>query len=154
MSKVGIIILALVAVSITAYLFVPRNPVTKIVAGEFNDIETYIDALMAVPNEDGVLIISVPGTSDFVQFTGGRNGVQMDFPLATLAQKKNREFIEGGMASLGFSPIINVGTDGTEFIDYNLSGTAEEISVIVKVTIDKLYDTGESAPLGFQKYGY
>lgn len=151
MLKIGILLIVLVAVVI---YFVIRPTTNSPVQGLTIDIENYINGLVGVPNEDGVLIITISGTSKFVQFNGGGYGVQMDFPLVTQEQKSMRASIEAVGKEMDLVAIINLGTDGSEFIDFDLDGSPSEISNIVESFMAKLYGTNESTQLEFVKYGY
>jgi hypothetical protein len=151
MLKIGILFIALAAVAI---YFVIRSTTNSPVRGSTIDIENYIDGLVGAPDEDGVLIITISGTSKFVQFNGGGYGVQMDFPLVTPEQKSMRASIETGGKEMGLVAIINLGTDGSEFIDFDLNGNPSEISKIVESFMAKLYGTNQSTQLEFVKHGY
>lgn len=151
MLKIGILVIALAAIVI---YFLIRPTANSSIQGSVIDIENYISGLMGAPDEDGVLVITISGTSNFVQFNGGDYGVQMDFPLVTQEQKSMQGSIEGVGKEMELVPIISSGSDGSEFIDFYLDGSPSEISNIVESFMAKLYGINQSTQLEFVKYGY
>ena len=150
MTKIAIVVALIVVVAVTYLLFRPA-PSAK---GATADISIYINGLMNASSENGVLIINVSGNADFVQFTGGKSGVQMDFPLITDRQLSFHSSIEKLASSMGLESVINTGTDGAKFLDIELKGTSTEISTTVEKFIVELYGSGHPPVLEFQTHGY
>jgi hypothetical protein len=140
---VGILVLGLGLLALRSYVS----------TNEYS-LSSYIQGLMNAPNQDGILIINISGTSKFVQFTGGFKYVQMDFPMVTSEQKAFRTSIESVADSMGLSSAINIGTDGSEFLDYDLHGSPSEISNVVETFITKLHGDDAMEKLRFEKHGY
>ena len=151
MLKIGVL---LVVLTVIVVYFLKRPTENSPVQGSTIDIENYIKGLMGTIEEDGVLIVTISGTSKFVQFNGGASGVQMDFPLVTSDQKSLQVSIESVGKEMELEAIINLGSDGSQFIDFNLEGSPSEISNIVENFMAKLYGTNQSTQLEFIKYGY
>lgn len=148
MLKLGILFVGIVAFGLC--LFALRS---YFFANELS-LSSYVQGLMNAPNQDGVLIISISGTSNFVQFTGGFKGVQMDFPLVTSEQKEFRSSVERVAGSMNLSSVINIGTDGSEFLDFDLHGSPAEVSNLVETFLEKLHGEAVMEKLHFEKHGY
>jgi hypothetical protein len=146
------VLLVVLAVIVTYFLKRPKS--NDPVRGSIIDIENYIKGLMETAEGDGVLIVTITGTSNFVQFTGGVSGVQMDFPLVTSEQKSLQVSIESVGKEMALAAIINSGSDGSEFIDFNLEGSPSEITNIVENFMASLYGTNQTTQLEFKTYGY
>jgi len=148
------IVVLLVVLAVIVIYFLKRLKANDPVRGSIIDIENYIKGLMGAAEEDGVLIITISGTSKFVQFTGGVSGVQMDFPLVTSKQKSLQVSIENVGKEMALEAIINLGSDEAEFIDFNLEGSPSEITNIVENFMASLYGTNQTTQLEFNKHGY
>lgn len=154
MIKIGITIIVLVVLGFVVYSSMNRTEETDPVKGSLNDVERFISGLMSAEGENGVLIITLSGTTKFVQFNGSRKGVQMDFPLVTDEQKTRRDSILAAAKSLGLVHVLNKGSDGAEFIDFNLTDTAPAISKTIRDMLSQLYEANEATEFEFQAYGY
>ncbi len=117
-------------------------------------IAHHVNALMRSTTPDAFVMIRVQGTDDFIQFSGDRHGIQMDFPMITEHQQELRPLIEQTCHQLGLSLTVNIGSDGTEFLDYELQGTRESIAETIKTIFQHVFHVDESQPLEFQAHGY
>jgi len=50
--------------------------------------------------------------------------------------------------------IVNIGTDGSEFLDYDLSGTPNEITSTIAQIISKVFNVSPTTELSFQTNGF
>lgn len=147
-------LIALAAIGLVIYSSMNKIEEVVPVHGSLSDVKRYISGLMDAKGENGVLIITLLGTTKFVQFSGGHEGVQMDFPLVTDEQKTRKNSILAAGKDLGLVHIINKGTDGSKFIDFDLTDTSSGISKTIRGMLIALYEANETTPFEFQAYGY
>ncbi|GAK57745.1 hypothetical protein U27_04712 [Candidatus Vecturithrix granuli] len=133
---------------------IPHPDSTNSVSGTLHDISKFIHGLMVSQNPEAFTIIRVQDIDTVVQFTGDSRGVQMDFPMATESQQRLRSRIEEGCGNLGLSLSVNRGTDGTEFLDYDLHGEPDSIGEIIQQVLVQVFRVDESSQLTFDVYGY
>ena len=65
--------------------------------GQLSELERYIDRLMRSTSETSFLVVIVGHEDDFIQMTGNRAGVQLDFPLVTQRQQMREDLIKIGV---------------------------------------------------------
>ena len=117
-------------------------------------IEPNVAALLESTADDAFLIIGISGTPDFVQMSGYRGTALLDFPLITPRQKELRESIEEVCKGLGLEKTVVTGSDGSEFLDYDLPANAAQIADIVKTILVKVYGAEKSTVLEFEANGF
>ena len=119
-----------------------------------NAIERNVAALLQSTADDAFLIIGISGTPDFIQMSGYRGTALLDFPLITSRQKGLRESIENACKDLGLKKSVVSGSDGSEFLDYDLPSSAPQIADIVKTILIKVYGAQKSTILEFEANGF
>ena len=139
----------LTVLAILAYLFLPRGSTSSVKNGVRGSLSAAISGLLHSARPDAFLVVQIRGTDDFLQFTAVPGSVQMDFPLVTERQRKLRTTVEEVCATLGLSRIVNKGTDGSEFLDYDLSGSPESITGIIRQVLDGVFDASADEHLVF-----
>ena len=152
LSKILPIIGIAFIIVIIAYLVIPKAQAAK--NGFISDIPKSIEGLVSSTHDQVFLIITVTETNEFAQLSASEGKTQLDFPLITTEQKQRKSDIINICKELGLELTINTGTNGAEFLDYELQGTPEEISNIVVKVITKLFNVTPTTPLGFQTNGF
>lgn len=118
--------------------------------GDLRDIEGVLQSLRESENPQSFLIVSVLDTGDFIQFSSNESAFEMDFPQITDRQKELRERFEATCAGLGLQLSVNRGTDGSEFLDYELEGEISVVSNVVRVVLTDVFGVGSSTSLQFE----
>ena len=118
------------------------------------DIPAAVEGLVSSRAGDAFFVIEIVGTEDFVQLGAHGEPVILDFPQITPRQKKLRQRIESVCRDLGLELTIVLGSDGTEFLDYELEQDAAGISEIVEAVLRRVYDVDDSTPLHFEANGF
>ena len=124
------VIIAVVVVVLIFWMMKPQSTSAGS-QGVLSDAPRYLEALLKSDDPHAFLIITHEPSGDFLQFTAGTNTVQMDFPLITEQQKNKAELIKNTCSNLDLVLERNKGRDGSEFYDWNLSGTPEEMFKII-----------------------
>ena len=148
--KITIIIFALTLIAFLAFNFLSKSNDSVTSIGNVESIESIIKSLMKSTNEYAFLIIKIHGTEDFIQFTGDAKGVQLDLPLITERQKELETAFWHVGKDLNLKVVENKGSDGSRFLDIDLNGNAFEITNIVKIFIEKLFNVNSSTKLVFE----
>ena len=117
--------------------------------GRLSELEQYVDRLMRSTSETSFLVVIVENDDDFIQMTGNREGVQLDFPLVTQRQQMREELIKIGAQADGLLIVENRGTNGARFFDIDIEGSAEEIAGVCRRFIKRLFDIDEEVLLTF-----
>jgi hypothetical protein len=147
--KILIIIFALVLVSLAIFLLSSRPNDTATSVGSIDDIESNIEKMMRSSKQDAFLIVTVYGTSDFIQFTGDAKSVQLDFPLVTDEQKSMETAFRSVAKELNLNTVENRAGDEI-FLDIDIKGTAAEISIIAKALIIKLFMVNQNTKIEYE----
>ena len=148
--KIAITIIALVLILFFAFNFMRKSQDATTVVGNIDSIEDMINSLMNSSNEYSFLIIQINETEDFIQFTGGPGGVQLDFPLITERQKSLESDFRRVSIDLNLKVIENKGAEGDRFLDIELNGNPFEITEIIKKFIRNLFNVNSGSKLVFQ----
>ena len=119
-----------------------------------SDISAAVAGLLKSPAEDAYLVISISGTEDFVQLGGYLGTAFLDFPQITARQQNLRAKIETVCSDLGLTLETNVASNGAEFLDYPLSGSAEEMAAIVEQVLVRVYGVDRGTDLEFETNGF
>jgi hypothetical protein len=69
-------------------------------------------------------------------------------------QRELQPRLEKVCARLGLTKSVNSGTDGSEFLDYDISGSAEEISDTVRSVLREVFGVEDDASLSFESNGF
>ena len=117
--------------------------------GYVNELDRYIDRLMRSTSEGSFLIVGVSHPEDFIQMTGGSDGVQLDFPLVTQRQQMREELIKLGARAEGLFVVENPGSDGARFLDIDVEGSSRRIAAICHRLLKKLFDIDDTTQLTF-----
>ena len=119
-----------------------------------DDISPAIAGLLKSSAEDAYLVVSISGTGDFVQLGGYLGTAFLDFPQITARQQDLRETIESVCSDLGLTLEITVASNGAEFLDYPLSGSASEMAAIVEQVLIRVYGVVPGTALEFETNGF
>jgi hypothetical protein len=119
-----------------------------------SNIEPAITALLASTADNAYLIISVPGTGDFIQLAGYKGSAELDFPQITSRQKQVRPMIENVCSELGLELRTSRGSNGAEFLDYDLPKSPGEISKILRLILMQVYDVSDTTMLELETNGF
>lgn len=142
---VGFALLVLFAGCIQSSEELPRS---------MDKLEFAVSGLLASAADDAFLVVTIAGSSDFVQMSGYRGSVELDFPQITDRQKQLRPKIEAVCRDLGLTPRVTRGSDGSEFLDYDLPSDAGAIADIVRRILLDVFEVSEASQLGFEWNGF
>lgn len=117
--------------------------------GNVTDIGPLVEGLMNSSEEHPFLIIAKLGTEDFIQFTPGTNGVQLDFPLITERQKECEEKFIAVAEEMNLNVEKDKGSDESNFLDINLNGTPSELTEIIATFLNKFLNVTPLTELEF-----
>ena len=118
------------------------------------NIEPAIAALLASSADDAYLIFAIPGTGDFVQLAGYSGSAELDFPQVTPRQKQVRPMVEKVCSELGLELRISRGSNGAEFLDYDLPKEPGEISNILRRILVEVYGASDATVLEVETNGF
>ena len=127
----------------------PETPVRSII-----DLESAVSGLLASTADDAFLVVNISGSPDFVQMSAYQGSAELDFPQVTDRQRKLRPKIEEVCRELGLSLRVTRGTDGAEFLDYDLPGDAEQISAMLRRILSEVFGATQTSELEFQTNGF
>ena len=148
--KITLILIALILIAFFSFNFLSKSNDSATSIGNVENIENIIENLMKSTNEYAYLIIKIQDSEDFIQFTGDAKGVQLDLPLITERQKELETAFWHVGKDLNLKVVENKGSDGSRFLDIDLNGNAFEITNIVKIFIEKLFNVNSSTKLVFE----
>ncbi len=148
--KITLILIALILIAFFSFNFLSKSNDSVTSIGNVQNIENIIENLMKSTNEYAYLIIKIQDSEDFIQFTGDAKGVQLDLPLITERQKELETAFWHVGKDLNLKVVENKGSDGSRFLDIDLNGNAFEITNIVKIFIEKLFNVNSSTKLVFE----
>lgn len=148
--KITLILIVLILIAFFSFNFLSKSNDSVTSIGNVENIENIIENLMKSTNEYAYLIIKIQDSEDFIQFTGDAKGVQLDLPLITVRQKELETAFWHVGKDLNLKVVENKGSDGSRFLDIDLNGNAFEITNIVKIFIEKLFNVNSSTKLVFE----
>lgn len=151
--KYGIIIIVLAVVLILWMLKSPPPIPSAKSKGVLADLSLYLSALLESDDPYAFLIVTHESSGDFLQFTAGDNSAQMDFPLITEQQKNKADKIKSTCSNLGLVSEENNGSDGSEFYDWNLTGSPDEMSKIISSVFAQAFGVKSEDQLIFEHDG-
>lgn len=122
--------------------------------GTLSELGAYIGPLMRADRAPAFLIVTVKDTEDFVQFTASTDSVQFDLPLLSDRQKSFEDKLRKLCADHGLSPFSTQGSDGTEFLDCDISGRESEVTKTVGQIILRLFDITNATPVVYTSYAF
>jgi hypothetical protein len=123
-------------------------------SGVPGDLESAIEGLLGADASDAFLIVTVKSTEDFVQFTAVPGTVRLDYPQVTPRQRELRSRFEEACRALGLEKTVNSGSDGSEFIDYDIPGSAASIAAVVRQVLSGVFGVSSDAELLFVANGF
>ncbi len=118
--------------------------------GSLKDIETHLRKLMNSDNDYAFLIIEISGTDDFIQISGDKKSVQLDFPLATDRQKNLESKFKQIAKQHNLDVVNSNGTDGTRLLDINMHGSPSEVAKASIRFMKGLFGVSENTEIDFQ----
>jgi hypothetical protein len=121
---------------------------------DLTKIKSYVEQLIRTSPGDGAfLVITVNGTEDFLQMTGDTSGVQLNFPLITARQMSMESNIRAVAERNGFVLVENKGSDGSRFLDINLSANASEAARVSEILLREVFRVADATKLDFEGDG-
>ena len=117
-------------------------------------IEPSVAALLESTADDAYLIIGISGTADFVQMSGYQGLAELDFPQITPRQKELRPIVEKVCSDLGLEVTINLGSNGREFLDYELPDDTTKIAEMIKQILILVFGAKADTVLEFEANGF
>ena len=141
-----ILIITLIVIGVVIYIHF-RSTETNSVPGKLSDINDHLKKLMYSDEDGAFLAVTISETSDFIQFTGDKTGVQLDLPQITERQKELSSKFHNIAKEMGLVVINNEGTDGSKFLDINIHGDLSLVTEIVTKFITDLYEIKEETDL-------
>jgi len=140
--------------ALLGWLHPKPRPFSYSATGGLDRIRPHIDALLTNPKNLATLIIQVLDAEPFVQFTGGIEGVEMDFPQITDLQRSREQIIRQFIADHGHKIRVTFGSDGDQFLDIDLPPDARMISDLTEKVFTRLYSLAPSVTLRFTGEGF
>lgn len=120
----------------------------------FTDIQLFINELRNSKADDAFLIIKIDGTENFIQFSGTSEVVQMDFPMITENQRTYEMRIKAYGKKHELEIVENLGTDGSRFLDFDLSGSASLIATQIVTAFSDIFSVDSDRMLQFKFNGF
>ena len=122
-------------------------------SGVLSDTPKYLEALINSDDPHSFLVVTHTPSDEFIQFSAGANNVQMDYPLITEQQKANAKQLKKICEELGLVLEENTGTDGSNFYNWNLTGSAEDIFEIIAPVFIQAFGAKSEDVMFFQHDG-
>lgn len=145
-------IIIFVFLIVIAFILVSSNQSdrTTTSVGSIDDIGNYIEKIIKSGNKYAILIATIHGSSDFIQFTANEKGAQIDFPLITDRQKSMEALFRSVVKELNLEIVENRGSNGQSFLDVNIEGSAAEIAFIVKRIMEGLFKVNQDTKIEYK----
>lgn len=120
--------------------------------------ETDLDGLAALFRrlgsiEHGLLVLTVKGTEQFVQYSGGTTGIQLDLPMVTRSHQDRETRIRAFLAGRGERVVERRGTDGARFLDVDLPADPERLAQLTAGIVCEVFGAPATVRLVIQSDG-
>lgn len=145
-----IIIILIFVVAISFFIFSNQTSTPKTIIGTINDIETKIDSVMRSTNKYAFMIVKIQGTDDFIQFTGDKEGVQLDYPLITDRQKSTEAAYRQVAKELNLVIVENKGSSGDNFLDIDIHGPATQIANTSRILLERMFKINSNTKIEYE----
>ena len=122
-------------------------------SGFVSELPAYLERLMRSEDEQAFLTIQIAQSEDFLQLTGSKNGVQLDFPLITSRQRSFESKIRNAVASANLAVLENYGSDGALFLDIDVEGPSQVVAGVCSRILGEVFNVGGDTVLIFQYDG-
>jgi hypothetical protein len=99
------------------------------------------------------VIVNVAHSEDFLQLSGDRNSVQVDFPLITPRQRSLEGTIRDVAEHEGLDVVETSGSDGSRFLDVNVNGDYRAVAAICSKILRGVYSLSGHVELKFEHVG-
>ena len=96
------------------------------------------------------LIVHVVGTKDFLQLTAAPDSAEIDFPLITERQQALETQIRATAAEMRLDVRETRGSDGSRFLDCDISGTPAEIASGCRKFLQRVFGARDDARLLYE----
>jgi len=117
--------------------------------GTASDLAKHVQRLVDAP-EGAFLIVEVPGIDDaFLQFTVGREEIQMDHPLISDVQASREQAFHLACAAIRLVAYERHGSDGSRFLDCDLSRDPSRAAADITRVLQSLFDIRLATELRF-----
>jgi hypothetical protein len=146
-NSILIFLLILIGVLLLAWVLWPRH--VHRITGKASELEPRIAQLMQSERQT-FLIVRVAGTRDFLQLTAAPDSAQIDFPLVTDRQRELEPKIREAAAELQLDFRETCGSDGTRFLDCDLTATPAEIARACRQLLQRVFGITEDATLAYE----
>ena len=141
------IVVVTLGVLVLAWLIWPRR--THRIRGTVAELEPRIAHLMHSKHQT-FLIVEIAGTKDFLQLTARPESAQIDFPLITDRQRQLEPKIREAAAELRLDFRETHGSDGSRFLDCDLTATPAEIAHACRQLLTRVFGVSEDVRLAFE----
>jgi len=121
--------------------------------GRVFDLPSYVDRLMRASDSYAFLVVTIAGTDDFIQLSGGPTGVQLDFPLVSSRQCSLETRIREAAASARLPLVENTGSNGARFLDLYLDGDAQSLAASCSQMLRQVFNVSGDSQLIFEHDG-
>lgn len=120
--------------------------------------ETDLEGLVALFRrlgrvEYGVIILTVRGTDQFVQYSGGTTGIQLDLPVITQHQQDREAKIRAFFAGRREPLVERRGTDGARFLDVDLPADPDRLARLTAGLVCEVFGAPRTVKLVVQSHG-
>jgi hypothetical protein len=141
------ILLIMLGALLLAWVIWPRR--THRIRGTVAELEPRISNLMHSGRQT-FLIVRIAGTKDFLQVNATPDSAQIDFPLITDRQRELEPRIRDAAAALLLDFRETRGSDGSRFLDCDLTATPAEIASACRQLLTRVFGVSEDARLAFE----
>jgi len=135
-------------------LFAGCAPASQPVAGHTTVGELHHVFSEFVKSDHATVVFTAAGTSKFVQFSGGRGGVEMDFPLVEADQLAREQAIREFSKKRGLNVVENRGSDGSRFLDILLPPDPTKLAEYTKSAFAEVLEISSEATVEVMGEGF
>lgn len=108
---------------------------------------------MRSEDEHAFLTIQVAGSDDFLQLSGDKTAVQLDFPMITSRQRAYESKIRNAAESANLAVCENYGSDGARFLDIEVEGSSQTVAAVCSKILREVFNVTGETTLLFQHVG-
>lgn len=131
----------------------PQPPFPYETSSAFADILSHASRLARSPDSAGTLVIQVVGAEPFVQFGGGADGIEMEFPLITPEQRSRESALRRFLDEPGLKMRVTFGDNGAQFLDVDLPGEPNYVAQLARDVLTSVMGVEQSGALSFMGEG-
>ncbi len=140
-------IITITVIAVLAYLVLPRKKF--VTSGKFIDLAKQFNLLLNSKPSFTSLTITIKGKEDFIQFSKNGRKIEMDFPLVTENQINNGIKYREICSDLGIEVRETAGSDGSLFLDADLSSNDEVLAETTKKILNSVFGATDETKLKY-----